>query len=146
MFDVTKIFDVWIDSLSASRIREPDPILKFWFAGSGSGSGRKWTGSATLLVPLLACYLVLLPCCLVSVLIPLLFCWWWSRLTWCPAAPSAAWSLYPPSCIALCLGPASTARENNNLLQRTRGESGLGCTNDSSSVKDEKNLSGFLLV
>ena len=39
-----KKFDVWIDSLSASRIR--DPILKFWFAGSGSG--RKWTGSATL--------------------------------------------------------------------------------------------------
>ena len=35
--------------LSASRVRDPDPILKFWFAGSGAGSGRKWTGSATLL-------------------------------------------------------------------------------------------------
>ena len=29
-----------------SRIRIRDPVLKFWFAGSGSG--RKWTGSATL--------------------------------------------------------------------------------------------------
>jgi len=26
--------------------QDPDPVLKFWFAGSGSG--RKWTGSATL--------------------------------------------------------------------------------------------------
>ena len=30
-----------------SRIRIRDPILKFWFAWSGSG--RKWTGSATLI-------------------------------------------------------------------------------------------------
>ena len=42
-----KNLDFRIDSLSASRIRDPDPILKFWFAGSGSG--QKWTGSATLL-------------------------------------------------------------------------------------------------
>ena len=31
-----------------SRIRIRDPVLKFWFAGSGAGFGRKWTGSATL--------------------------------------------------------------------------------------------------
>ena len=31
---------------SRIRIQDPDPLLKFWFAGSGSG--RKWTGSATL--------------------------------------------------------------------------------------------------
>jgi len=26
--------------------QDPDPLLKFWFAGSGSG--RKWDGSVTL--------------------------------------------------------------------------------------------------
>jgi len=36
----------WFLKCGASRIRDPNPILKFWFAGSGSG--RKWTGSATL--------------------------------------------------------------------------------------------------
>ena len=28
--------------------QDPDPVLKFWFAGYGSG--RKWTGSATLVL------------------------------------------------------------------------------------------------
>ena len=54
MFDVKKNLDVWIDSsLSARRIRSRIRFSKLWFAGSGAGSGRKWTGSATLICNLI---------------------------------------------------------------------------------------------
>ncbi len=38
-------------------------------------------------------------------------------VTWCPAVPFAAWSLCPPSGIALCLGPASTISKKINSLK-----------------------------
>ena len=46
MFDVKFFLNVWIDSLIASRIRDTDPILKFWFAGSESGAGSATLGKS----------------------------------------------------------------------------------------------------
>ena len=54
-----------------SRIR--DPVLKFWYAGPGAGSGWKWTGSATLMVSILGLWgtvtIEYLPNCLVIILL-----------------------------------------------------------------------------